>query len=129
MKTLTISPVVLTTLRHLLMLVLLGGASVAIVPAYDALANSSASLPLPWQQALEFVLPFAYAAAIKLKNEVDAELQAEENQQLVAKNASLATLVNRQAKELEVPEVLGQVAPVTPPVDKKSTKKTPPPTA
>jgi hypothetical protein len=97
---LNIPPQVLAAVQHVVMLAVLGALSVSIIPAYDALSNSTASMPVPLQEALNFILPLAYAGFVQFKAKIDAELQAEENAKLTAQNASLAKIVDTQSKEL-----------------------------
>jgi hypothetical protein len=98
---LTIPPQTIAAIRHIAILAILGAASVSILPAYDALSHSTASLPPQLAEFLDFMLPLAYAGVTKFKAEIDKQLQEEENAKLIANNASLAKLVDTQSKEIE----------------------------
>ena len=89
------NPALVKFVVHIGYLLLWGGLSVAIMPAFAALSHlDTSSWPLAAQSIYTLLLPIGAQLVATWKAAIDAALQAEENAKLVAKNAAL------QAKNL-----------------------------
>lgn len=107
------TPQLVTTLKHIGMLVLLGAASTGLIPLYNAVVGgvtaASPHLPLIVQAMFTLILPLAAAFVSKLRDTVAADLLAEQNASLAAKNVSLAaknvSLENLTKSVIAFPEV------------------------
>lgn len=87
------TPQLTKTLKHIGLLIILGAASTGLIPLYNALVGgvtaASPGLPLIAQAMVTLVLPLVATFVSKLRDTIAADLLAEQNVSLSAKNVSL----------------------------------------